>query len=128
MGHLQGVGSPGHGTGRSRGRRLFWRGTLRFTLGSHLIHRFAVGPLRTLGSAFFLSCTLSSACTLITDVDRQRIPTEEPPVFPENDAGPDAAPNEVDPVDAGSPDAGESLTDAGADGGDELADAGADAG
>ena len=100
--------------------------------GPPLIHRFAVGPLRTLGSAFFLSCTLSSACTLITDVDRQRIPTEEPPVFPENDAGPDAAsppaPDDVDPVDAGSPDAGESLTDAGADGGDELADAGADAG
>lgn len=97
-----------------------------------MIHRFAVGPLRTLGSAFFLSCTLSSACTLITDVDRQKIPTEEPPVFPEDDAGADAAPppepDEVEPVDAGLPDAGESLPDAGADGGDEIVDAAVDAG
>ena len=101
-----------------------------------MIH-FTVGQRRTLGSIFVLSCMLLPACTLITDVNREDIQEDGPPVFPELDAGADASapdPDPVDPVDAGTPDAGESLADAGADGGngagdggDEIVDAGGDA-
>lgn len=143
--HPQDVQSLGDGTGRSSRPGLFWRGTLRFTLGSPLIHRFAAGPRRTQGfifsprafspSAFLLGCALLPACTLITDVNREDIPTQQTPVFPVDDAGADASapdPVPLDPEDAGAPDAGESPGDAGGtdagDGGAEIVDSGADAG
>jgi len=65
------------------------------------------------------------ACTLITDVDRERIPQPMTPTFPEIDAGPQPAPSVPD---ASVPDASipaEEPVDAGADGG---LDAGGDAG
>jgi hypothetical protein len=65
-----------------------------------------------------------SGCTLITDVDRERIPQPQPPTFPEIDAGPQP----TDPVpDAGTPDASvpsEPALDAGADAGLDVSDAG----
>jgi hypothetical protein len=65
-----------------------------------------------------------SGCTLITDVDRERIPQPQPPTFPEIDAGPQPA----DPLlDAGTPDASlpsEPTADAGADAGFDDGDAG----
>jgi hypothetical protein len=105
-----------------------------------LIHRFNVGQLRALGSVslpsvLLLGCTLLPACTLITDVNREDIPTDPTPVFPEDDAGSDAAvsePEPVTPVDAGT-DAGEALSDAGVDASDgdggngEIIDASGDA-
>jgi hypothetical protein len=125
------------GTGESRGPGLSSSGTLRLKLGSPLIHRFHVGQLRALGAALVLGCGLLPACTLITDVNREDIPTETP-VFPEVDAGSDASapnPDPVVPVDAGAADAGETLSDAGADAGDNdagdddgIIDAGGDAG
>jgi hypothetical protein len=67
-----------------------------------------------------------SACTLITDVDRERIPQPMTPTFPEIDAGPQPVPSGPD---ASVPDASvppEEPGDAGADGGG--LDAGGDAG
>lgn len=71
-----------------------------------------------------------SGCTLITDVDRERIPQPQPPTFPEVDSG--AQP--TDPVlDAGTPDASlppDPTLDAGSDAGPvagDAGDAGADA-
>jgi hypothetical protein len=70
-----------------------------------------------------------SGCTLITDVDREKIPQPQPPTFPEIDAGPQP----TDPVpDAGTPDAslpGEPSPDAGSDAGlaPDAGDAGPDA-
>ena len=65
-----------------------------------------------------------SGCTLITDVDRERIPQPQPPTFPEVDAGPQP----TDPVpDAGTPDASlppEPTPDAGGDSGVDVSDAG----
>jgi hypothetical protein len=65
-----------------------------------------------------------SGCTLITDVDRERIPQPQPPTFPEVDAGPQPA----DPaLDAGTPDASlpsEPGADAGIDAGLDGSDAG----
>jgi hypothetical protein len=100
------------------------------------MHRFTVGQRRTLACILLLSGALSPACTLITDVNREDIPTPATPVFPEGDGGADAAvpdpvPNPIEPEDAGAADAGESLDDGGADAGDdvdEIVDAGADGG
>lgn len=65
-----------------------------------------------------------SGCTLITDVDREKIPQPETPTFPEVDAGPQPA----EPVlDAGAPDASlppEPTPDAGSDAGGADSDAG----
>jgi hypothetical protein len=65
-----------------------------------------------------------SGCTLITDVDREKIPQPQTPTFPEIDAGPQPA----DPVlDAGTPDASlppEAEPDAGSDAGLAVPDAG----
>jgi hypothetical protein len=65
-----------------------------------------------------------SGCTLITDVDREKIPQPQPPTFPEVDSGPQP----TDPLlDAGMPDASlppEPTLDAGSDAGPDAADAG----
>lgn len=65
-----------------------------------------------------------SGCTLITDVDREKIPQPQPPTFPEVDSGPQP----TDPVlDAGMPDASlppDPALDAGSDAGAEATDAG----
>jgi hypothetical protein len=65
-----------------------------------------------------------SGCTLITDVDREKIPQPQPPTFPEVDSGPQPS----DPgLDAGAPDASlppEPPLDAGSDAGLDPADAG----
>ena len=86
--------------------------------------------------AWSLGCTCAlvagslSACTLITDIDREKIPQPEAPVFPEIDAGPQPT---DDGPDAGTPDASvppdgtaDAGGDAGLDGGD--GDGGTDAG
>jgi hypothetical protein len=79
------------------------------------------GPiLGFFGSGALVAASLS-ACTLITDIDREKIPQPESPVFPEIDAGPQ--PTEGGP-DAGTPDA--SVPPEGpADAGDAGLDAGA---
>jgi hypothetical protein len=65
-----------------------------------------------------------SGCTLITDVDREKIPQPQPPTFPEVDSGTQP----TDPVlDAGTPDASlppEPTLDGGGDSGPDNADAG----
>lgn len=92
-------------------------------------HRFNLRQLLLLGSASLLGATLFSACTLITDVDREDIPVPAPPTFPEDDAGRDAAvPPPVEPEDGGSGDAGEVVTDAGADAAPDAGGAVSDAG
>lgn len=86
--------------------------------------------MRALACALLAGPAFFAACTLITDVDREKIP--EPPdiVFPERDAGdaggedpddtPDAAMVEPDASssDAGPADAGDAGSDATADAGD----------
>jgi hypothetical protein len=65
-----------------------------------------------------------SGCTLITDVDREKIPQPQPPTFPEVDSGSQP----TDPLpDAGTPDASlppEPTPDAGSDAAADPADAG----
>jgi hypothetical protein len=78
-------------------------------------------PLRRRAAALLALCV--SGCTLITDVDREKIPQPETPTFPEIDAGPQ--PTEQVP-DAGTPDASlpaEPTPDAGSDAG--VGDSGA---
>jgi hypothetical protein len=94
-----------------------------------LIHRFSFGQRLVLGSALLLG-NVTSACTLITDVNREDIPEPPPPVFPESDASVDASQPPL-PEDGGA-DVG-TATDAGDaspvdGGGDAQADAGGDAG
>jgi hypothetical protein len=84
----------------------------------------ALGYTLLAGSAFF------AACTLITDVDREKIPEPPDPTFPQIDAGDDAGGDDdgelpdatVDEPDAAGPEAGSS--DAGDSGSDAAPDAG----
>lgn len=93
-----------------------------FRLSSPFLWR-AGQPALQRGAALALGLGVS-ACTLITDVDREKIPQPPTPVFPEIDAGPQPA----NPVpDAGAPDASlppEPTPDAGSDGGLDVPDAG----
>jgi len=86
--------------------------------------------MRALGFSLLAGSAFFAACTLITDVDREKIPEDPAPSFPELDAGdsgsgepedpPDAAMSEPDaepeagpPVDSGT----DAAPDAGGDGG-----------
>ena len=74
-------------------------------------------------AAFTIAACSLPACTLITDIDREKIPQPMTPTFPEVDAGPQ--PGEQVP-DAGEPDASVPPPDAASDAGtDEGLDAGA---
>jgi hypothetical protein len=75
---------------------------------------FPVRPQIWVGAA--IACAALCGCTLITDVDREKIPQPVQPTFPEVDAGPDP-----DAVDAAAP------PDAAVDGGDVLDAGSADA-
>jgi hypothetical protein len=77
-----------------------------------------------LGASVLLGGALLSGCTLITDVDREKIPEPVTPPFTEVDAGPipdpttpDASPPDALP-DAGADDAGDASVDTGAVSGD----------
>jgi hypothetical protein len=86
--------------------------------------------MRTLGWTLLAGSAFFAACTLITDVDREKIPEQPDIVFPQNDAGDaggdepddllDAAMSEPDAPepDAGTPDAGDAAADAAGDAGD----------
>lgn len=85
--------------------------------------------MRALGFSLLASSAFFAACTLITDVDREKIPDDPTPMFPQLDAGdsgggeepepPDAAMSEPDAApDAGSPPPADSGSDAAADAGD----------
>jgi len=82
----------------------------------------------SLGCAVALVAGSLGACTLITDIDREKIPQPTTPVFPEVDAGPQP----TDPVlDGGAPDASlppEEPTDAGGDAGVDVSSDAGDAG
>ncbi len=85
--------------------------------------------MRTLGWTLLAGSAFFSACTLITDVDREKIPEEPDITFPENDAGNDGGDDDDDELDAAvsEPDAGEpdaAPLDAGDAGSDAAADAG----
>ena len=84
--------------------------------------------MRALGCTLTAGSALLAACTLITDVDRERIAEPDPPAFPMLDAGrEDAAMTE-------EPDASEPVLDSGtppepdaappADGGSDAGDGG----
>lgn len=76
--------------------------------------------MRALGCTLIAGHALIAACTLIADVDREKIPEPAPPPLPEFDAG-----HQPDAADAGSePSAPE---DAGADSGDASPEAPLDA-
>lgn len=60
--------------------------------------------MRALGCTLIAGSALFAACTLITDVDREKIPQTPPPTFPQADAG-----------DASAGDGGEERLDAGGD-------------
>ncbi len=79
--------------------------------------------------AAFLGCGVISGCTLITDVDRDKIPEPETPVFPEVDGGPIPEPSTPDasPPD-GLPDAGTPDTADAGDAGEDASVPAADAG
>jgi hypothetical protein len=82
--------------------------------------------MRALGFSLLAGSTFFAACTLITDVDREKIPEPPPPVFPQTDAGDSGSDVEEDPPDASTtePDAApegppaDSGSDAAADAGD----------
>jgi len=82
--------------------------------------RFSLVRLGTSAGAL-VGALLVSGCTLITDVDREKIPEPVTPPFTEVDAGPIPEPSTPDaspppPLDAGASDAGDAAaSDAGED-------------
>jgi hypothetical protein len=88
---------------------------------------FTVRPQLWVGAV--ITCATLFGCTLITDVDREKIPPPVQPTFPEVDAGPgpgnpaadaavpDAAVDGGDALDAGAPDADAALDAGDADAG-----------